>query len=162
MAVVRETMLPGVGVRHEFTTHDDTVVGVVQRHDGHADVVVYDAADPDRCTSMVHLDPDDTHTLAQVLGASEITQSMGDVQASVEGLLFEWITITDRSGMARRSIADGELRTRTGASVVAVLRGEQSFPAPEPSFVFESGDVVVAVGTDVGLARLRSLFASAN
>ncbi len=159
MAEVRETMLPGVGVRQEFTAHDGTVVGVVQYHDGRSDVVVYDSADPDRCTSMLHLDKADTSTLASLLGASELAERMGEVQAQIEGLLFEWITIPADAPMTGRSIRDGELRTRTGASVVAVLRGEGSGPAPDPEFVFAAGDVAVCVGTTDGLASLRSLLA---
>ena len=157
MAEVRETLLPGVGVRHEFTSHDGTVVGVVQHHDGQSDVVVYDSSDPDRCTSMLHLDHDDTRTLGSLLGASQLTEHMGEVQAQIEGLLFEWITIPAQGAMAGRSIRDGELRTRTGASVVAVLRDRAPVPAPDPEFVFEAGHVAVCVGTADGLAKLRAL-----
>jgi TrkA domain protein len=157
MGVVRETKLPGVGVRHEFTTHDDTVVGVVQRHDGKSDVVVYDGDDPDVCRSMLHLDADDTHVLARLLGAAEIAQTTGEVQAQIEGLVFEWITLPADAAIAGQTIADGELRTRTGASIVAVLRGHEQFPAPDPSFELAGGDVAVAVGTAEGLGRLRPL-----
>jgi K+/H+ antiporter YhaU regulatory subunit KhtT len=38
-----------------------------------------------------------------------------------------------------------------------VLRGEESIPAPGPEFRFEVGDVVVATGTNDGLARLRDI-----
>lgn len=158
MVEVRETKLPGVGVRHEFTAHDGTVVGVVEHHDGRSDVVVYDAVDPDRCTSMLHLDGDDTRTLATLLGARQLTEHVGEVQAQVEGLVFEWIEVGPDSPMAGVTIADGELRTRTGASVVAVLRERSSVPAPEPTFEFAVGDTVVAVGTSEKLTALRSLF----
>ncbi len=157
MAEVRETMLPGVGVRHEFTTHDDTIVGVVEHHDGRSDVVVYEAADPDRCASMLHLDADDTRTLALLLGARQFTEHMGEVQAQVEGLVFEWITIPESASIAGRTIQDAQLRTRTGASVVAVLRDRESVPAPDPTFCFSAGDTVVAVGTAQGLDKLRPL-----
>lgn len=158
MAEVRETKLPGVGVRHEFTAHDGTVVGVVEHHDGRSDVVVYDAADPDRCSSMLHLDGDDTRTLAALLGARQLTEHVGEVQAQVEGLVFEWIDVADGSPLAGVTIADAQLRTRTGASVVAVLREQASVPAPDPTFEFAAGDTVVAVGTSGKLAALRSLF----
>jgi TrkA domain protein len=58
------------------------------------------------------------------------------------------------------TIADGRFRTRTGASVIAVLRGATTIPAPEPNFVFASGDVVVGVGTSEGLNELRVLLVS--
>jgi TrkA domain protein len=159
MPVVRETKLPGVGVRHEFTAADGSTIGVVEFHDGHADLVVYDRVDPDRCTSMLHHTEDDTRTLASLLGASQITAGMGDVQQQIEGLLFRWIAIPTTSPAVGHTIGDGQYRTRTGASIVAVLRGGGSVPAPGPEFVLEGGDTVVAVGTNDGLDSLGSLLA---
>ncbi len=49
MAEVRETKLPGVGVRHEFTAHDGTVVGVVEHHDGRLELIRWrDQMKPER------------------------------------------------------------------------------------------------------------------
>jgi TrkA domain protein len=157
MPVVRETKLPGVGVRHEFTAADGSTIGVVEFHDGRTDVVVYDRVDPDRCTSMLHLSDDDTRTLASLLGASQITASMGDVQQQIEGLLFRWIDIPSSSAAAGHTIGEGQYRTRTGASIVAVIRGDGSVPAPGPEFRIDRGDTVVAVGTTDGLNALRDL-----
>jgi TrkA domain protein len=56
-----------------------------------------------------------------------------------------------------RSIADGDYRSRTGSSIVAVIRGDTTMPAPEPHFQLDAGDVVVAVGTSTGLEDLRAL-----
>ena len=50
MADVRETKLPGVGVRHEFTTADGTDIGVLVHHDGRREILVYDSDDPDACS----------------------------------------------------------------------------------------------------------------
>jgi TrkA domain protein len=41
--------------------------------------------------------------------------------------------------------------------VVAVVRGQEIITSPEPSQGLAAGDVVVAVGTDSGLAALRRL-----
>ena len=49
MAEVREIKLPGVGVRHEFTTDAGQDIGVLVRHDGRREILVYDSDDPDAC-----------------------------------------------------------------------------------------------------------------
>ncbi|MDJ0767607.1 MAG: TrkA C-terminal domain-containing protein [Ilumatobacter sp.] len=159
MAIVREIKLPGVGVRHEFTTASGDVVGVLQYHDGRHDVLVYDRADPDSCTSMLHLDEEDTRTMAELLGAAHLTEGLGAVQQQIEGLAIEWIIIPGDSPAAGTTIGDGMYRTKTGASVVAVIREYSSVPAPDPEFAFAVGDTVVAVGTSDGLAALRALLA---
>jgi TrkA domain protein len=48
-------------------------------------------------------------------------------------------------------------RTKTGSSIVAVIRAGASIPAPGPEFPLETGDVIVAVGTVDGLAAMREL-----
>lgn len=157
MAEVRETKLPGVGVRREFTAHDGTIVGVVEYNDGRSDVVVYDSDDPDLCTSMLRLDAADTQTLARLLGAAELVEGMREAQAQIEGLMFEWIHVPDDAEFGGTTIGDGSLRTRTGASVVAILRADATVPAPDPTYQIRGGDTVVAVGTAEGLAELRAI-----
>lgn len=159
MSQVRETHLPGVGVRHEFDTEDGQKIGVVVHRDGRREILVYDADDPDACSSMMQLSASDTRTVAELLGASTVTEAVAAVQHDIEGLAIEWISVTDISPAVGTTIQDGQYRTRTGSSIVAIIRGSESVPAPEPSFEFVAGDVAVAVGTDAGLAMLRTLLA---
>lgn len=159
MTIVREIKLPGVGVRQEFTTADGTVVGVLQHHDGRHDVLVYDRDDRDSCSTMLHLDDDDAHTLAELLGASRLTEGLGAVQQQIEGLAIEWIALPASSPAVAATIGEGMYRTRTGSSVVAVIRNGSPVPAPGPEFALASDDTVVAVGTPEGLSSLRSLLA---
>jgi len=162
MAEVRETRLPGVGVRHEFTTEDGTPVGVLIHRDGRRELLVYDRADPDACSSMLRLSPEDTHVLAELLGASQVTEVVTAMRRDIEGLSIEWVDLGVSSPAIGTTIGDGAFRTRTGCSIVAVIRGDETIPAPGPDFRFESRDVAVAVGTAAGLAQLRQLVTSGS
>ena len=157
MGVVRETKLPGVGVRHEFTSERGENIGVLVHHDGRRDVLVYSADDPDACSATIELSRADTRTMSELLGASQIAEALAVAQQEVAGLAIEWIELPDDSPGAGASIADGEYRKRTGASIVAVLRDGQSIPAPEPDFVLKAEDTVVAIGTRDGVSALSSL-----
>lgn len=157
MADVRETKLPGVGVRHEFTAENGQQIGVLVYRDGRRDILVYDKRDPDACQSMLSLTAADTRTIAELLGGSRVTEAVDAVQQQIEGLAIEWIDLPADSRAGGTTIGDGAYRTRTGSSVVAVLRDDQSIPAPGPEFELAGGDVVVAVGTVDGLAMLREL-----
>jgi TrkA domain protein len=156
MAEVTETQLPGVGVRHEFETAGGERLAVLSHRTGRREVAVYDQADPDACSTLLHLAPDDARTLAEVLGASPVSEAVGAVQR-LAGVAIDWVTIPDGSPLAGATIGDGQLRTRTGTSVVAVVRGDETVPAPGPDQAIEAGDVVVAVGTPDGLRALREL-----
>jgi len=47
----------------------------------------------------------------------------------------------------------------TGASVVAVLRGDAVIASPAPDFRFEPGDRLLVVGTPDGVERVAGILA---
>jgi TrkA domain protein len=160
MADITETPLPGVGVRYEFTSGDGDTVGVICHHGGRRDVVVYASDDPDRARSVLSLGADDSRTLSELLGANKVSEAMQAMEQKIEGLALDWLEVTASSSLAGRTLADGELRSRTGASIVAVIRGDTTEPAPGPDFVLEAGDVAVAVGSPEALEQLRNALRS--
>ena len=160
MATVRETNLPGIGVKHDFTTEDNREVGVLVHRDGRRDIVVYAADDPDTCSAQINLSASDTRTLSELLGASRVTEAIGAVTQEVEGLGIEWLPIDHSSPAVGVTIADGAYRKRSGASIIAIIRDGQPMPAPDPDFRIEADDVVVAVGTAEGLKQLEALVAA--
>ena len=155
MPDVRETNLPGVGVRHEFTTSDGTRIGVLVHRDGRREILVYDRKDPDACSERMQLSASDTQTLSELLGASQVSEAVRGRPAADRRPGDRVDRPRPTSPLVGHTIADGQLRTRTGASVVAVVRGDTTVPAPGPDLAFEPRDVVVAVGTADGLATLR-------
>lgn len=156
MTEVTETQLPGVGVRHEFETSAGERLSVLSHRTGRKELAVYDRLDPDACSTVLHLSEDDTRTLAEVLGGSPVSEAVTGVQR-LEGVAIDWLRISPGSPNAGATIGALDLRGRTGSSVVAIVRGEETLAAPGPETPLESGDVVVAVGTSAGLRQLRDL-----
>ncbi|MGH3742320.1 MAG: cation:proton antiporter regulatory subunit, partial [Micromonosporaceae bacterium] len=78
----------------------------------------------------------------------------------IQGLVTEQIPITADSPYAEKTLGDTRARTRTGASIVAVVRNGQVHASPRPDFRFEQGDVVVVVGTDEGSAAVADILAN--
>ena len=157
MAAVRETKLPGVGVKLEFTTDEGRIVGVLVHRNGRRELLIYDDDDPDSCSENLELTPADTRTLSELLGGSTVTEAVTAVQQQIEGLAIEWIELAPDSPVIGTTIGDGQFRTKTGSSIVAVIREGDTTPAPGPEFEFRSRDVAVAVGTVEGLATLRDV-----
>jgi TrkA domain protein len=160
MPEIEETKLPGVGVRHELTTAGGERLAVLTHRSGRRELAIYDERDPDACRTLLHLDADDTRALAEVLGGSQVREVVSAVQQEVEGLAIDWVTLPDGAHAAGATIADGGFRTRTGSSIVAVLRDGATIAAPGPELALEVGDVIVAVGTPEGLDQLRALLTS--
>lgn len=154
MSTVSETPLPGVGVRFEFVTKRGTRLGVLQRQGGRIDLVVYDEVDPDTASDSVQLDEEDARTLAELLGTSRVVEDLGRLRQRIEGLAIDWLLIEDGSPFAGKTIGDTGARTRTGTSIVALVRGEDGIPAPGPDQPLEPGDTLVVVGTPRGIEAL--------
>jgi len=56
-----------------------------------------------------------------------------------------------------KTIRELDLRARTGATIVALTRSGQPFPAPQPEFRLEAGDVLVLVGRHKQLDEARRM-----
>jgi TrkA domain protein len=156
MPEIEETLLPGVGVRHEFTTAAGERLALLTHRTGRRELAVYDRDDPDVCRTVLHLGVEDIGALGEVLGLSQVSEAVRAAQR-LEGVIIDWITVDADSPAANATIADGQYRTKTGASIVAIVRGETTLPAPEPDEVVRAGDVVVAAGTADGLQRLHDV-----
>ena len=70
---------------------------------------------------------------------------------------LHWVRLTEDSRLAGRSLGEAEIRKRTGASVVGVIRNEKLFANPGPDFVFEAGDQVAIIGTQDARGSFRGM-----
>jgi TrkA domain protein len=154
-----ETPLPGIGVRYEFDTANGRKLGVLVHRDGRRELLIYCKGDEDSCSETLELQVHESAALVELFGGTKITERLSDLKHDVQGLAIEWVTVRDDSPLAGKSIGDGQIRTRTSASVVAVLRGEVSIPGPGPEFVFRNGDIALVTGTYEGVAAASQLIA---
>ena len=154
---IQETHLPGVGLRHDFTTRAGRQLGVVTHRTGRRDLLVYDREDPDDCQEVVQLTDEEADALAELLGAARLVEHLAALTQRIEGLAIDWLPIRAGSPYAGRAIADTQARSRTGVSIVAIVRGDGAIPAPTPDAVLEPGDTLVVVGTAGGVKELAGL-----
>lgn len=155
MTKITKTSLPGVGVKHEFSTDDGRVVGVVHHRTGKRELFICEATDPEVAVLNVTLSDDDSHALSDALGGSEIVENLNHLQQQVEGLAIGWLPVEPESPYANRTVGDARIRTRTGVSVVAIIREGTGHPAPEPKFAMLPGDTLVVVGTPEGIEQVE-------
>ncbi|HJQ77315.1 MAG TPA: cation:proton antiporter regulatory subunit [Acidimicrobiia bacterium] len=160
MTRIEETALPGVGVRHEFTAEDGSRVGVIHHRSGRRELFVCAPSDPDAVILSLNLSDEEGHALAEALGGSTVISNLEDLQQRIQGLVIDWLKVDTGTPYAGKTIGDARIRTRTGVSVVAVLRGDNAHPAPEPSFRIEAGDTLVVVGTAEGIRTVDEILSA--
>jgi len=154
---VKETLLPGVGLRYEFDNSDGGRIGVIAHRKGDFEVLVYAAKDPDRAQRVFRLTEREAEALAQILGAPRMVESYADLTKEIPGLEAGQVEVRAQSPYAGLPLGDTKARTRTGASIVAVVRDEKVLASPGPTEMLRSGDVLVVIGTADGIAAVRQL-----
>ena len=78
---------------------------------------------------------------------------------AVEGLALDWLVLP--RSLVPRTIGETELRSRTGVSVIALVREGITVPAPGPDHELRPGDTIVVTGTTEGIGRAIDLLSAA-
>lgn len=156
---VERTDLPGIGLRHEFRTARGQHAAVISHYSGRRDLVLYHPRDPDTAVATLALNTDEANGVAELLGTARIVERLAELQRQVTGLVTSQTPVAAGSPYDGHLLGDTQARSRTGASIVAVLRGAEVIASPDPGFRFRAGDVVVAVGTAEGTAAVAEILA---
>ncbi|MFA4964490.1 MAG: TrkA C-terminal domain-containing protein [Thermoleophilia bacterium] len=160
MGTVNETSLPGVGIRFDFTTREGDRVVVVNHRSGRSELLVCSKQDPDACHEVLRLAKEDARSLAEILGQSQVTEEVTSMRLSTQGLTIDWLPTHAESRCVGRSVYDIEHLDQHAATIVAVVRGETTIPAPPSVFTLQPGDVAVVVGTPEGVEAMATLLRS--
>ena len=89
----------------------------------------------------------------------ERTRVLHDLVGAAKGLEVSWLTLTTGSPLAGRTIAASQLRTRTGASIVAISRQGVLLPNPEAGSDLRVGDRLALLGTEDQVREAERLLA---
>ncbi|WP_347755543.1 cation:proton antiporter regulatory subunit [Agrococcus sp. ProA11] len=158
---ITQTMLPGVGMRYDMTTVKGVPLSLVVHRDGHADVFVLGAEDPDEVRFSLSLNEREVDALAELLGAARIAEGMLDVTREIPGLDSARLAIEPGSPFDGETLSSTKARTLTGCSIVAIVRGDDVIAAPGPDQPLAAGDVLVVTGSATGIDQLRARLQSA-
>jgi TrkA domain protein len=108
---VNEVLLPGIGLRYEFTSAEGRRIGIVARREGNFEVVTYDCTDPDQSRLLLRLTAEEGDTVAEILGAPRIAERFADLTKEVPGLSVGQIQVDPGSRYAGRPLGDTRART---------------------------------------------------
>lgn len=145
---IRSTPLPGIGVQHGFTTQVGQHLSVIAHRDGSRSLNVYRRDDPDACALSLHFTGQEAAVLADALTPGQRDSRLLD--GTDLGLVAERIPLPATSRWNGRLLGETQMRTRTGSSIVAVLRGANAIPSPGPDFRLAGGDTLIVIGTREG------------
>ncbi len=74
-----------------------------------------------------------------------------------QALQMEELRIGGGSFLANKALKDADLRRRSGAIIVSVKRGTSTVINPEPTYVFETGDILIVLGTRDQITKMGDI-----
>ncbi|GGG17588.1 potassium transporter TrkA [Rhodococcoides trifolii] len=148
---VEVTLLPGIGVRKDFALSNGRRIGVITRKDGKNELIVSKKDDPDATQASITLSNEEAAALGNLLGTPQLVAQLGEEHRELPGIRTKQLPIAEGSKFDGRQLGDTAMRTKTGVSIVAVMRAGQVQPSPTPRFTLVAGDLLVVVGTAEGL-----------
>jgi TrkA domain protein len=144
---VYETDVPGVGKKFEVDVGGGARAVVLLHHDGRVELFRRPDADADS-EKVFELTSQQANYLGSILeGAYFETVDTDRLAVPLGDAIIEWVDITDASPVAGKTLAEADLRAVSGVSVIAVQRGPDTVPNPEPDFRVQAGDILVTLGT---------------
>ncbi|UJR80182.1 cation:proton antiporter [Sandaracinus amylolyticus] len=78
--------------------------------------------------------------------SSERARVVDEVLRGAPGLEVAWVRVQPESEVVGRTLAEAQLRTRTGVSAVAIARDEDLLPNPSPSTRLRAEDSIAVIG----------------
>lgn len=157
---VYESDLPGVGKKFEVELGNEERLVVVTHNTGKREVFLkaHEHADSEKLFEL----PDRlARTVGTILEGAYFQPVRTDrVETMLADETFlEWYTVQAGAELAGQTLAEAQVRQRTGVSIVAIQRGDTLVPSPTPDSAIEVGDTLVVIGDRDDVRQFESLVA---
>jgi CPA2 family monovalent cation:H+ antiporter-2 len=89
-------------------------------------------------------------------------QLLRDLLSASDNIGLTWLRVAADTPLVGQTLAQANLRARTGASVVAILRGRDLITNPEPQAMLHANDLVGLVGDGNQLHRAQEVLTASG
>ena len=154
---VKEHDLPGVGKKFALTTNGGDRMTVIIHNTGHREVYLFETGE-DFPVAAVRMEDAEARKLGAILGGAYFQPTPAEsMDLILDQLAVEWMKVRPGSPLEGQTIGGAAVRERTGASIIAILRGGAAVPNPQPGETITPGDTLVVVGDREQVGRLGAL-----
>jgi TrkA domain protein len=157
---LRETRLPGIGVKYTCVTAHGARLTVILHNDGLRELYYFRHAGDEEPQAVISLDDDEARQIGAVIGgAYERPKIVEDLEMAFGELTIEWVPVPDGSPAIGHTLAECGFRQKTGITIIAILREPEPVAGAQPTDVVQEGDTLVTVGKLGQYPAFRKLLA---
>jgi TrkA domain protein len=160
---LRETRLPGVGVKYACETAHGGRLSVILHNEGLREIYFFARADDDEPQAVIQLEDDEARQIGALIGgAYERPKVVEELEMAFGELAIEWVPVPDTSPAIGKTLAECAFRQRTGITIIAILREPEPVAGAQPTDVVMQGDTLVTVGRLGQYGPFRRLLAEGD
>ncbi len=152
---IREATLPGIGKKYTLPIGMGGHLVVIVKPDGERQLYHFLKND-DRPVDTFKLAQREAQQVANLLGRPMVS-APEKLEMALGALEIEWLELPSAAAAVGKTLTDIRLRTRTGASVVAIMRGEGAIANPDIGLPFAAGDTLLLIGSPEQTDAARAL-----
>ncbi|GIP26899.1 potassium transporter [Paenibacillus sp. J23TS9] len=145
---IRESILPGIGMKYQIDAASGDRIVIVIHDDGRREFYHFSHEDDEQSISMVTLEDQEARQLAALVGGMVYKpKQLESVEMAFDELTIEWYRIDPHFACIGKSIGELNIRQNSGASVIALMdkkNGKQVNPGSD--CILNAEATVVAVG----------------
>lgn len=157
MSVVRESDLVGIGKKYEIDTEAGDQMVVVIHDDGRRELYRREEADNETHCVMTLSDEESRQVAGIIGGLSYKPKALETIEVALDDLRIEWYKVGESNDGVDKSIGELEVRQRTGASIIAAIRDDETIINPGPDYVITSGTTLVIAGKRNNIKLLKEI-----
>jgi len=143
---IKETDLPGIGKKYGVLLKSGKELVIIIHNTGRREIYLMEDEEP---SCFIELTDEEARDLGFLLaGATYQPVSSEKMEMILQQVVMEWVKVEEGSNFAGKTIAQLEIRRKTGVSIIAIERGGKVIPSPDPyTEKIEVGDTLISVGT---------------
>jgi len=155
---LREAHLPGLGRKYTLALQQGGQLVIFVHTTGQREVFWIEPGEEDPSYSF-RLTDEEAREVAFILAGVRYQPLPADkLQFLLQEIVMEWLEVEPGCLVEGKTLAELELRRRTGVSVIAILRGGKTLPSPDPyTERIQPGDILIAVGTRSQIEKVQAL-----
>ncbi|PZD97403.1 potassium transporter TrkA [Paenibacillus sambharensis] len=155
---IRSAELPGIGKKISFITAENSMIVIIIHHTGKRDLYFFEDSDNDEADFSINLSSEETRELgAQLLGALYQPVDLDRLEFFRKQIRIEWLELHPESPLAGKSIAESRIRSRTGASIIGIVKEDDVQAVPDIDILLHPGDTLMVLGKREQVRELEAL-----